>query len=136
MAGGSGKDVLRGGNGNDTLYGSWGDDTLLGDAGNDTIKGGDGKDRIGGGLGNDNLTGGNGSDCFVFGNNFGSDTVKDFDAGVDKLDFSNHSKFEDASDVMGAALEISGTVYIVDGSASIALEGVGLSDLSASDFIF
>lgn len=136
LAGGSGKDVLRGGNGNDTLYGSWGDDTLLGDAGNDTIKGGDGKDRIGGGLGNDNLTGGNGSDCFVFGNNFGSDTVKDFDAGVDKLDFSNHSKFEDASDVMGAALEISGTVYIVDGSAPIALEGVGLSDLSASDFIF
>lgn len=67
---------------NNFLYGTQGYDTLDGGAGNDYLRGY---------AGNDLLTGGDGADRFVFERTFaanGTDTITDFEAGVDILDFS------------------------------------------------
>ena len=65
--------ILDGGAGNDTLFGSYGDDELIGGFGDDTLTGG---------FGDDTLTGGSGNDTFVFGEIFGDDTIKDFNAAA------------------------------------------------------
>ncbi len=61
-------DILYGTPGADTLQGTSGDDTLIGEAGDDI------------------LTGGLGKDTFVFGDNWGVDTITDFEVGSDVLD--------------------------------------------------
>lgn len=95
----SGSDTLYGGAGNDTLDGGWNDrttDYLYGESGNDRLDGGRGDQT------RDYLYGGGDSDNFVFsarlvgGANepghyvvgWGSDIVKDFKYGQDRLDFT------------------------------------------------
>jgi parallel beta-helix repeat protein len=85
LTGGSGKDSLFGGNGNDQLLGGAGDDLLQGDAGNDTLLGGAGNDQLLGGAGDDVLTGGAGADTFGLVANQGTDRIRDFAVGVDKI---------------------------------------------------
>lgn len=113
---GAGNDSVNGGGGNDQIFGQDGDDTLYGDrstdpaewagndkidggagndfiaggGGNDQLLGGDGNDILIGGAGNDSMTGGAGMDYFVFNgpvSTAGSDTIKDFVTGTDKLWF-------------------------------------------------
>ena len=62
-------------------------DTLTGSTSDDIIVGGTGDDTLNGGKGNDTLTGGSGSDRFVFSPDFGSDTLTDYQAGKDVLEF-------------------------------------------------
>lgn len=80
---------LTGNNANNTLDGKEGNDTLNGAGGNDILIGGLGSDTLNGGVGNDVLIGGAGADQFVFNastfTNLGVDTLKDFQAGIDKL---------------------------------------------------
>lgn len=103
LAGGSGHDLLDGGSGNDRLMGGAGADTLLGQGGNDLLEGGEGRDwleggagrdvlkgaggadTLDGGAGNDLLIGGGGADTFIFSDGFGSDTIRGYQAGHDKL---------------------------------------------------
>ena len=94
LLGGLGDDILRGSKGDDTLFAGEGNDRVLGfngndllsgDAGDDTVIGGNGDDLIMGVTGNDLLRGGNGSDTFIFGNGDGTDIIRDFDQGVDKI---------------------------------------------------
>ncbi len=89
---GGGNDVLYGGGGNDGLDGGWHDPYT-----SDTLYGGDGDDKLQGGKGdmaNDVLSGGDGHDTFYFGSEgddagpyqgFGTDTITDFQVGVDKI---------------------------------------------------
>ncbi len=69
------------------IIGSAQADKIIGSSGNDVIDGGDGDDIINGGGGNDTLTGGAGADKFFLATNTGSDTIKDFNAAVDKIGF-------------------------------------------------
>ena len=94
LLGASGDDILRGGIGNDTIFagvgndlveGFDGDDLLSGDAGNDTVIGGTGHDSIMGVTGDDVIVGGDGSDTFISGNGDGTDLIRDFEMGVDKI---------------------------------------------------
>ncbi|AYE88269.1 hypothetical protein B5M07_18840 (plasmid) [Sulfitobacter sp. D7] len=96
LSGGGGGDVMNGGTGNDTLWGSWANDVLDGGSGNDLIGGGSqndllygregddtlrgswGNDTLVGGSGNDELDAGVGADTFIFYENFGRDTLTDF----------------------------------------------------------
>lgn len=78
--------LYDGGNGKDVVTGGRGNDTLLGGNGVDRLDGGAGDDRIAGGRGNDVLTGGAGRDTFVIEQAGGSDTVTDFQVGVDHLE--------------------------------------------------
>lgn len=136
LSGGKGKDALFGGDGDDTLIGGDGHDRLEGGNDNDIIEGDTGRDRITGGAGNDTMTGGADADTFMFGDNFGADVITDFENGEDLLDFSDHSSLNSLADVLDAAVEFSGNTIIIDGSNSIVLTGVSMSELDASDFVF
>ena len=99
LSGGGGGDYMNGGTGNDTLWGSWANDVLDGGSGNDLIGGGsqndllygrEGDDTLRGSWGNDTLVGGGGddeldagvgADTFIFYDNFGRDTLTDFNIG-------------------------------------------------------
>jgi serralysin len=50
--------------------------------------GGGGNDQINGNAANNRLTGGGGADTFVFANDESTDTITDFDSGVDKIDLT------------------------------------------------
>ena len=71
--------VLYGDGGNDTINGGAGNDALYGGTGNDYLYGNDGDDILDGGEGNDYLNGGNGNDTYVFGRNYGTDIIEDYD---------------------------------------------------------
>ncbi|MBE9063505.1 pre-peptidase C-terminal domain-containing protein [cf. Phormidesmis sp. LEGE 11477] len=85
-----GDDIIFGGSGDDRIGGKAGNDILSGDAGDDFIWGDDGDDIIMGVTGNDTLVGdnfsdGSGSDLFVFGSGDGTDTILDFEVGIDRI---------------------------------------------------
>ncbi|MEM9266038.1 MAG: TIGR03118 family protein [Cyanobacteria bacterium P01_F01_bin.13] len=85
-----GNDIIFGGDGNDRIGGKSGNDILSGDAGDDYIWGDAGDDILMGVTGNDilvgdNDSGGRGSDLFVFGNGDGTDTILDFEVGIDRI---------------------------------------------------
>jgi Ca2+-binding RTX toxin-like protein len=118
LSGGNGSDVLDGGNGNDMLTGGNGADVLLG------------------GRGNDVLTGNSGPDTFVFNDNFGQDVITDFVRGQDTIQFDS-DVFGSYSAMVAAATQ-SGSDVVIDagGGNVITLNGVLLSSLQSSDFIF
>ncbi len=81
---------IFGGAGDDRIGGKTGDDQLFGEAGDDRIWGDLGNDTLSGGLGNDILTGdteGNSSgiDTLVLSAGAGTDTIRDFELGVDRI---------------------------------------------------
>ncbi|MBD1194234.1 M10 family metallopeptidase C-terminal domain-containing protein [Vulcanococcus sp. Clear-D1] len=78
------------GNGNDSIWGKGGDDVLLGGGGRDYLHGGDHDDILIGGIGADALIGGSGYDTFVLSSlSGGTDTIRDFQPGFDKIDISS-----------------------------------------------
>lgn len=144
------RDVLRGGDGADRLYGRGGDDTLLGGRGADRIEAGGGHDRLYGGTGNDalaggldndrlsggagrdTLTGGSGADVFVFARGGGTDTVRDFEDGRDRIQIASGA--ERLSDL---SIEDSGPdVTIRFAGTTVVLEDEMFSGIGASDFLF
>ncbi|TPM96043.1 type I secretion C-terminal target domain-containing protein, partial [Mesorhizobium sp. B2-1-5] len=60
---------------------------IIGSSGIDTIVGGAGADTINARGGNDTLTGDGGADQFRLATNTGTDTITDFQAGIDKIGF-------------------------------------------------
>ncbi|MGB0797843.1 MAG: M10 family metallopeptidase C-terminal domain-containing protein, partial [Planktomarina sp.] len=68
--------------------GTNGRDILIADAGGRSINGRGGDDIIFDGAGSDTLTGGNGADIFIFGKDGQTDTITDFQPGIDSLDLT------------------------------------------------
>ncbi|MFN6440948.1 MAG: DUF4347 domain-containing protein [Nostoc sp. DedSLP01] len=85
LYGGDGHDSLLGGSNNDYLYGENGSDRLIGNAGIDKLYGGADNDTLISGAGNDALYGQAGADIFVLASGNGTDTIYDFQDGIDKL---------------------------------------------------
>ncbi|MGH1353382.1 MAG: calcium-binding protein [Methyloligellaceae bacterium] len=92
VEGGSGHDDIFGYDGSDWFYGGSGDDRLVGNNGTDVLYGGTGRDDFTGGRGNDLMDAGkdNDVDHFFYNSNgryenFGTDTIKNFNWGDDKL---------------------------------------------------
>ena len=81
---------LTGGSGNDTLQGSAGDNVLMGGAGNDRLYGLNSADTLNGGTGNDDLFGAvdGVTDVFEFTIGDGMDEIKDFENGIDLIQFT------------------------------------------------
>jgi Ca2+-binding RTX toxin-like protein len=132
LTGGSGDDILFGGRGADSLDGGIGNDSLYGGKGDDTLLGGLGDDFLSGENGNDFLIGGSGSDRFLLTSSIGSDTVVDFEVGIDKFAMDNGLTFQQ--------LEISqtagGTVLKVISTDRVLATVTGLnSSITASDFV-
>ncbi|WP_420860573.1 calcium-binding protein [Algirhabdus cladophorae] len=129
LYGGNGDDTLSGGRGNDKLIGGQGEDALYGDDGDDKLSGGRDNDILNGGLGDDGLTGGKGEDVFVFSTKGGTDTVYDFEDGVDMLQikgasFADLTIEQDGSDTMISVEDL-----------TIVLKTTDAGDLTVADFI-
>ncbi|MGK7943738.1 MAG: calcium-binding protein [Microcystaceae cyanobacterium] len=129
-----GNDSIRGDAEDNILVGEGGDDTIKGEGGDDTIKGGDGDDSLIGDMGQDTLIGGEGADTFVFDNDFGSDTITDFNSNegdiidIDKSVYGFSSVSDLSFDEITGDLKVSAT-----GATIVTLENpVGF----ASDDIY
>ncbi|MDC0657824.1 calcium-binding protein, partial [Leisingera sp. SS27] len=108
-------------------------ENLVGGSGNNTLIGSDADNQIDGGAGNDTLTGGLGIDTFVFGNQFGSDQVTDFEDGVDRLNLD----IEGVSFGDVVISDVSGDSHItVADHGTVVLHGVNATLLSEEDFLF
>ncbi len=97
LDGTSDNDILIGRDGaNDTILGNAGDDILVGGSGNDTLNGGAGADLLFGGAGNDEFDVADGQSAPIVsgsGNNgtvSGYDTIADFNAANDRIDFNSN----------------------------------------------
>ncbi len=133
LLGGAGNDVLRGGYGNDVLKGQDGNDDLKGQAGADTLNGGNGSDILRGGDGTDILIGGAGADRFVFDLNDDTNTIMDFEDGLDVVEIIGGAGFS-YSDLNIS--QSSGAVHIQYHSTVIVLEDTNFAEIDIDDFIF
>lgn len=138
LNGTAGNDELRGEEGNDRLFGFGGDDLLRGDKGNDTLSGGAGNDRLRGEAGDDVLTGGAGADRFIFSDRGGSDTVRDYEDGTDRLFISatGIDGLEDLAIAANAAGDAVVSFFANGQTTAFTLTGIDVTSLSASDFVF
>ena len=98
------------------------------------MRGGGGNDQIDGGEGNDILFGGSGSDRFIFGDNWGSDTIRDFKAGQDKISFTGSQRPNSINDL--TVTDQGSDTLITFGGQAITVEGISTTSWSDSDFIF
>jgi Ca2+-binding RTX toxin-like protein len=80
--------LISGTAGNDQLIGTIGNDEVFGGAGDDQLVGGAGNDVLIGGVGSDTLFGGAGQDLFILTAGEDPDTIADFMAGVDSIQFA------------------------------------------------
>ena len=132
----AGDDRLNGNVGNDKLYGGLGDDRMMGGAGHDELYGEQGNDRLSGDQGNDRMTGGEGLDTFTFINKFGLDTITDFVAADDTIQFVRKS-FTSFAQVQAAWSQDGDDVVIRSGTANVLrIENVSLDSLTQADFLF
>ena len=112
---GGAKLTFDGGDGNDVLIGTGGDDVLLGGAGDDVIYGGGGHDIIDGGSGNN--------------------IIRNFDAGMDKLDLRAVAPGHDMDWVLAHGHDVSGGVVFDFGAGQLTVEHETLASLAPGDFL-
>ncbi|MFL9840551.1 calcium-binding protein [Sphingomonas sp. ST-64] len=129
LSGGAGDDVLIGGNGNDTIRDGSGSDALYGEAGNDVFF------LEGGETGSDLYYGGSGADSYIVTGGAGQrDYIADFEAGIDRIQFYS-SVFASYAAIQAAMTQQGNDTVINLGNGDfIALLGVQMSTLRASDF--
>ena len=122
----------------ENITGSGFDDSLSGNIVSNRLVGGAGADALNGALGSDYLTGGLDGDTFRFQNmGFGSDTILDWEDGIDKISIALPLETSFA----GLTFTGNGTANVVvrgfngTGSAIIVKADVGFT-LDAGDFVF
>lgn len=118
-AGGTAGQVMRAGAGADQLTGGAEADQITGGNADDRLQGGAGADIIVDGAGHDRMWGGAGADIFVLAGDGVTDTIEDFELGVDRIDMSAMGRFYTVealhfdSTLTGAELSINGETLIV-----------------------
>jgi Ca2+-binding RTX toxin-like protein len=127
---GAGNDRVYGNRGNDKLYGEDGEDCLYGGEDDDTICAGDGNDLLDGQLGNDRLIGGTGNDRFVIRRGGGTDTIVDFELGIDRIALADGLTYADLTIVNGAT----GAIVRAGNEDLAIVNGVMASSLIAQRF--
>ncbi|WP_246566793.1 calcium-binding protein [Gemmobacter fulva] len=127
----AGADALIGGLGADTLNGGRGADLLIGNEQDDWLVGGAGNDTLDGGVGADVLFGGAGRDTFEFRTGDGLAEIRDFQLGVDKLNFH-----VGADSVRQITLRAEGhDTRLIAGDVQVLLTGITLSSFNATRHI-
>jgi Ca2+-binding RTX toxin-like protein len=114
--------ILNGLAGNDAIYGEGGNDQLIGGMGNDTLSGGEGADT---------LLGSGGANCFILDDfdemlspsSSGVDTLRDFQAGVDKIQLQR-SSFTALTTNIGSPLKISEFAKVTDDALAATSSGL------------
>lgn len=133
LFGGAGNDTLSGNTGRDRLFGGSGNDWLDGGASGDVLKGNGGQDFLIGGTGNDKLFGGKGKDTFVFTDFDGRDRIKDFEVGIDTIQFDGTN----ADSIDDLKFRQKGDHTILNyGEGKIVFVDTDVDDLANSDFLF
>jgi Ca2+-binding RTX toxin-like protein len=128
---------LTGNHDDNRLEGNSAANRLFGAEGNDTLLGGAGNDLLNGGAGNDRMTGGTGADTFQFQQSWGTDTITDFQSGVDKLDLSllgvtsENVQTRMSKGSMQVRVDVNN-----DGRADLTISLVGVTNLDMGDFLF
>lgn len=148
IQGGKGGDIIQGGRENDLLFGNLDNDTIYGNLGNDTVFGGRDNDIICGGkdddllcgdLGNDSLygdfgadilTGGDGNDVFALQAGRGTDTITDFNDGIDLIGLTDGLSFGSLS----ISQSNGNTLISTNGEILAILTGIQVSTISDVDF--
>ncbi|HEY9894250.1 MAG TPA: esterase-like activity of phytase family protein, partial [Candidatus Sericytochromatia bacterium] len=136
-------DVINGQGGDDDIRGLSGDDWLRGGAGNDFLDGGAGRDMVDGGAGNDWLRGGAGENVLRGGAGYdtfvltegGTQTIADFEDGVDLISLPAGLGFNRLSLLQGTELNANDTLIKRQGATLAVLSGVQASSLTTYDFI-
>lgn len=128
------------------IFGRGGDDDITGGDQTDEIRGGDGDDTIRGGVGDDVMAGDLGDDTFIFASGDGVDIITDFAAGAgteDSIDVSalGFDSFNGAGVRLIDFATDNGVNTTIDldqapGGDQLRLDGVLVTDLDGSDFIF
>ena len=167
LMGGLGNDHLEGGLGDDTLYGNEGNDVIEGGKGDDILYGDGnvsaknrGADRFVfehnflASSGGDDDDDDDGNSFFRFRNSGGDDDddddggrgdydiIKDFQPGVDKVEFQGRGKinseawYNQGVASRGLVDTRAGAVLQISSSEQILFEGVDVNELSYSDFMF
>lgn len=141
VSAGAGNDVITGSMGGDMLFGDVGNDRLFGGDSTDEINGYDGNDIIDGGAGRDDLMGMKGRDTFVFRALSGRDTIYGFEfdgSSRDRIDLSRIEGISSYRDLMANHVSKGNDSVVIEISKTdkIYLEGVHMSELMASGFIF
>lgn len=142
LIGAGGDDIVIGGEAVDVLWGYGDNDQLSGNGSIDWLYAGTGEDILNGGAGDDFLIGGAGlgagdgvRDVFVFGDDWGTDRIYEFDLGIDEIDLSGVTGLTSIGQL---------TIIDVAGGASISFAGGGTiytigiyaDEISADHFIF
>jgi Ca2+-binding RTX toxin-like protein len=106
------------------------------------LNGGDGNDMLHGSQGNDLLIGGSGSDQFAFSGSNGSDTIADFQGGLDQIVINGYGDaLHSFADLSGHLAQVGSDVRIdlsasVAGAGTILLQNTQLATVGAADFKF
>jgi Ca2+-binding RTX toxin-like protein len=115
------------------------DERIIGSAVADTLQGGAGRDWLHDGAGQDLLSGGIGADVFIFARDSQSDTVLDFELGLDKLDLSGWGRIysmyslDIQSTATGATIDF-GLEHLVVTSHNG--QSIPVANFAETDFIF
>lgn len=129
---GEGSDRIFGGSGNDVLFGGDGGDNIRGDEGKDILRGDRGADFLRGDDGEDLLTGGEGSDVFMLQPGQGTDTITDFEEGIDSIGFTLIEP--DFAEIQVA--QVGENTAIGDGDRVFAVfEDTGANTIGSEDFV-
>ncbi len=117
----------------DSLTGTDADEVFKGLEGNDTLSGQGGNDWLFGGVGDDLLEGGHDSDRFVLTAGYGTDTISDFEDGVDYLGLEGGLTFGQLSI---ETVDHNTQISITDSGEILAeLTGIGADNITEADFI-
>mmetsp|Transcript_28637 Transcript_28637/g.53969 ORF Transcript_28637/g.53969 Transcript_28637/m.53969 type:complete len:387 (+) Transcript_28637:869-2029(+) len=147
LNGGWGNDLIRGEDGADQIFGGYvGNDSLYGGNGNDALDGGTGVDRLYGDAGDDvlfggadldidYLNGGTGYDVFVFADDIGADRIRDFEQGVDIIDFAQNSDVSNFADLVMSQAGDHVRINVSSGNI-VYVYDTDLVDMDVTDFAF
>jgi Ca2+-binding RTX toxin-like protein len=117
--------------------GNDGANMLFGNKGRNILYGNDGEDTLLGGRGNDRLFGGDDADIFEFTKRTGTDTIADFEDGVDLIS-STYTPSSSAVEglLKNHAEQKADDIVITYGDDRLIIRDMELNDLSKDDFRF
>lgn len=132
-----GDDRIHGLGGNDLLRGGLGNDYLSGGQGDDILIGGEDNDWLSGGKGNNFLSGASGRDVFALKKGTGTDTIADFEVGVDLIALPAGLGFNRLSILQGIGDRANDTLISLtsDQNPIAVLNGVKANTITSSSFI-
>lgn len=119
--------TISGTENSETLAGADQNDVLFGAAGGDSIQGRAGEDILIDGAGVDILSGGTDADVFVFRQDGDTDTITDFETGLDRIDLSAFAQLRSIEQLLvtstatGAEIVYAGETLIVDSQSGQSL---------------